>query len=122
MTFKKAEMAKTLKNGLCMIETNIFPTQLVGFCDFVGVDIAPVSKKTAVKVDSFDFLAASDVGNFKLKDLLINLFYQLSLSSFSKKAKALKTFTGPGVEFFQNMFFLKNHAISCHLETKQIQL
>ena len=24
--------------------------QLVGFCDFVGVDIAPVSKKTAVKI------------------------------------------------------------------------
>ena len=27
--------------------------QMVGFCDFVGVDIAPVSKKTAVKEDSF---------------------------------------------------------------------
>ena len=48
MTFKKAEMAKTLKNGLSMVETNPPQPQLVGFCDFVGVDIAPVSKKSAV--------------------------------------------------------------------------
>ena len=27
----------------------LFQPQLVGFCDFVGVDIAPVSKKSAVK-------------------------------------------------------------------------
>jgi hypothetical protein len=49
MTFKNAEMAKTLKNGLSMIETNPPQPQLVGFRDFVGVDIAPVSKRTAVK-------------------------------------------------------------------------
>ena len=42
ITFKKAEMAKTLENGLSMIETNPTQPQLVGFCDFVGVGIAPV--------------------------------------------------------------------------------
>ena len=42
MTFKKAEMAKTLENGLSMVETNPTQPQLVGFCDFVGVGIAPV--------------------------------------------------------------------------------
>ena len=45
MTFKKAEMAKTLK-----YDRNEPPQpQLVGFRDLVGVGIAPVSKKTAVK-------------------------------------------------------------------------
>ena len=40
MTFKKAQMAKTLKNGLIMSETN--PGQTLGFCDLVGTGIAPV--------------------------------------------------------------------------------
>ena len=38
MTFKKAEMAKTLKNGSSMIETNLLNHN----CDSVGVGIAPV--------------------------------------------------------------------------------
>ena len=50
MTLKKAEMAKPLKNGLSKYDWNEPPQpQLVGFHDFDGVDIAPVSKKTAVK-------------------------------------------------------------------------
>ena len=49
MTFKKAEMAKTLMNGLSMIEMN--PSTInVGFCDLVGVAISPVSKKTIVNL------------------------------------------------------------------------
>ena len=50
-------MAKTLKNGLIMIEMNPLNhiwSHLVTFRDFVGVDIAPVSKKTAVKCN-YDF-------------------------------------------------------------------
>ena len=42
MTFKKAEMEKTLKNGLSMIGNEPPEPQLVPFCDFVGVNIAPV--------------------------------------------------------------------------------
>ena len=49
MTFKKAEMAKTLRNGLSMIEMNPFNHN---WSDFVKVGIAPVSKKKpAVKVN-----------------------------------------------------------------------
>ena len=48
-TFKKAEMAKTLSNGLSMVETNPPQPQMVGFHDLDGVGIAPVSKKNAVK-------------------------------------------------------------------------
>ena len=44
MTFKKAEMAKTHRNGLSMIE-KIPQPQMVGFCDLDGVGIAPDSKK-----------------------------------------------------------------------------
>ena len=55
MTFKKAEMAETLKNGLSMIETKPPEPQLVTFCDFVGVNIAPVSKKTVAKWRAFRF-------------------------------------------------------------------
>ena len=47
MTFKKAEMAKTLRNGLSMIERNPFNHR---FGYLVGVGIAPVLKKPAVKV------------------------------------------------------------------------
>ena len=42
MTFRKVEMAKTLKNVLGMIETTPPQPQLVGFCDLVGVGIAQV--------------------------------------------------------------------------------
>ena len=44
MTFKKVEMAKTLRNGFSWIGW-----ELVGLRDLVGVGIAPVSKKTAIK-------------------------------------------------------------------------
>ena len=49
MTFKKAEMAKNLRNGLSMSETDPPQPQMVGFRDFDGVGIAPVSNKLAVK-------------------------------------------------------------------------
>jgi hypothetical protein len=42
MTFKKAEMAKPLLNGLSMIETTPFQPQTVGFHNLVGVGIVPV--------------------------------------------------------------------------------
>ena len=54
MTFKKAEMAKTLK-----YDRNERPQpQLVRFCDLVGVGIAPASKKAAVKYKSILYVAA----------------------------------------------------------------
>ena len=49
MTFKKAEMAKTHRSGLSMSENGPPQPQIVGFCHLVGVGIAPVSKKPAVK-------------------------------------------------------------------------
>ena len=50
MTFKKTEMEKPL--GMRYeYEWNGPPQQqMVRFCNLVGTDIAPVSKKTAVKV------------------------------------------------------------------------
>ena len=63
MTFKKVEMAKTLRNGLSMIETNTPQPQLVRFRNLVGVGIAPVSKKTAVKCTA---------ENFNQKKLIVN--------------------------------------------------
>ena len=44
---KKAEMDKTLRNGLIMSEMDPL-NQMVGFRDLVGTDFAPVSNKTAV--------------------------------------------------------------------------
>ena len=49
MTFKNPEMDKTLKNGVKYDWNESPQPQLVWFCDLVGVGIAPVSKKTAVK-------------------------------------------------------------------------
>ena len=50
MTFNKAEMEKTLRSGLSKYEWNgPRQPQMVEFCDLVGVGIAPVSKKPAVK-------------------------------------------------------------------------
>ena len=42
-------MDKTLKNGVKYDWNESPQPQMVGFCDLVGTDIAPVSKKTAVK-------------------------------------------------------------------------
>ena len=49
MTFKKPEMDKTLKNGVKYDWNKSPQPQMVGFRDLVGTDIAPVSKKTAVR-------------------------------------------------------------------------
>ncbi len=49
MTFKKAEMAKTLRNGLILSENQHTQPQMVGFRDLVGTDFALVSNKTAVR-------------------------------------------------------------------------
>ena len=49
MTFKKLEMDKTLRNGVKYNWNKSPQPQMVGFCDLVGTDTAPVSKKTAVK-------------------------------------------------------------------------
>ena len=51
MTFKKLEMDKTLKNGVKYDWNESPQPQMVGFCDLVGTDTAPVSKKTAVKIE-----------------------------------------------------------------------
>ena len=48
MTFKKAEMEKTLRNGLSLSETDPLNQKKVGFRDLVGTCIAPVSNNTAV--------------------------------------------------------------------------
>ena len=49
MTFKKADMAKTLKTRFSMIETNPLNHK---WLDFVIFGIAPVSNKLAVKCTS----------------------------------------------------------------------
>ena len=49
MTFKNPEMDKTLKNGVKYDWNKSPQPQMVGFWNLVGTDIAPVSKKTAVK-------------------------------------------------------------------------
>jgi hypothetical protein len=49
MTFKKAEMAKTLKNGLSMIETNPLNHNWSDFAILSGLTLHHFQKKTAVK-------------------------------------------------------------------------
>ena len=49
MTFKKAEMAKTLKNGLRMIETNPLNHNWSDFAILSGLTLHQFQKKTAVK-------------------------------------------------------------------------
>ena len=50
MTFKKAEMAKTLENGLSMIETNLLNHNWSHFVILSGLTLHQFQKKTAVKV------------------------------------------------------------------------
>ena len=54
MTFIKAEMAKTLKNGLNMIETNHFNHSWLDFAILSGLTLHQFQKKTAVKCTSGD--------------------------------------------------------------------
>ena len=49
MTFKKAEMAKTLKNGLIMIETNPLNHNWSHFVILLGLTLYQFQKKTADK-------------------------------------------------------------------------
>ena len=42
MTFKKAEMEKTLRNGLSLSKTDPLNHKRLDFADLDGVDIAPV--------------------------------------------------------------------------------
>ena len=49
MTFKKAEMAKTLKNGLSMIETNPLNHNWLDFMILTGLTLHQFQKVTAVK-------------------------------------------------------------------------
>ena len=49
MTFKKTEMAKTLKNGLIMIETNPLNHNWSHFLILSGLKLHQFKKKTAVK-------------------------------------------------------------------------
>ena len=51
MTFKKLEVDKTLRNGLFMSEMDPLNHK---WLDFAGTVIAPVSKKTAVKMRKFN--------------------------------------------------------------------
>ena len=48
MTFKKAEMAKTLRNGLSMIETNPLNHNWSHFIILSGLTLHQFQKKTAV--------------------------------------------------------------------------
>ena len=68
MTFEKAEMEKNLRNGLIWISQ----PQMVGFCNLVGVGIAPVSKITSVKIGQ-NIPFARNVYNIvlKLKNILL---------------------------------------------------
>ena len=49
MAFKKAKMAKTLKNGLSMIKTNPLNHNWSNFVIFSGLALHQFKKKTAVK-------------------------------------------------------------------------
>ena len=49
MTFKKAEMAKTLKNGLSMIEKNPLNHNWSHFVILLGLTLHQFQKETAVK-------------------------------------------------------------------------
>ena len=48
MTFKKAEISKTLKNGLGMIETNPLNHNWLDFAILLGLTLHQFQKKTAV--------------------------------------------------------------------------
>ena len=52
MTFKKAEMAKTLKNGLSMIETTPLNHNWSDFAILSGLTLHQFQKKTAVKCNA----------------------------------------------------------------------
>jgi len=49
MTFKKDEMAKTLGNGLRMIETHPLNHKWLDFAIYLGLSLHRFQKKTAVK-------------------------------------------------------------------------
>ena len=49
MTFKKAEMAKTLKNGLSMIETNLLNHNWLNFAILLGLTLQQFKKKVLLK-------------------------------------------------------------------------
>ena len=49
MTFKKAEMAKPLRNALSMIETNLLNHNWLDFAILSGLPLHQFQKKTAVK-------------------------------------------------------------------------
>ena len=49
MTFKKTEMAKTLRNGLSMIETNLLNHNWLDFAIQLGLALHQFQKKPAVK-------------------------------------------------------------------------
>ena len=49
MTFKKAEMAKTLKNGLSMIETNLLNHNSLNFAILLGLTLQQFKKKVLLK-------------------------------------------------------------------------
>ena len=51
MTFKKAEMAKTLKNGLSMIETNPLNHNWLDFVILSGLTLHQFQKKLLLRVD-----------------------------------------------------------------------
>ena len=49
MTFKKAEMAKTFRNGLSMSETDPLNHKWLDFASCLGLALHQFQKKTAVK-------------------------------------------------------------------------
>ena len=72
MTFKKAEMAKTLRNGLSMIEMNPLNHNWLYFAIQSGLTLHQFQKKTAVKCILYQNLFFSDQA-FSITKCLFNL-------------------------------------------------
>ena len=64
MTFKKAEMAKTLKNGLSMIETNPLNHNWSHFVILLGLTLHQFQKKLLLRIK------ARSITQTKLSDML----------------------------------------------------
>ena len=62
MTFKNAEMAKTLKNGLSIIETNLLNLNWSDFAILSGLTLHQFQKKNTVKCTFKHVLPNSDGG------------------------------------------------------------
>ena len=80
MTFKKAEMSKTLKNGLGMIETNTLNYNWLDFAILLGLTLHHFQKKLLLRVifDQWPKLHLGlDAQSKNLERCLINNYLKL---------------------------------------------